>query len=397
MAIIKYFILILLFPAIAYSTPSVSATGSATHGDPLIIEGSGFLTKSPAAPIWFDNCEGGTVDDPSDLTTADIAGVISSLGTGNIKYTEARPASGEVGGETAAQPHYDTVYDGVAQPHTRSSQYIAGYHEGSNTANVVAVVVSPRAFSGKFFIMWYLRLGDEWQDVTWDSTSNYKELWIEDGDGGPDWNTKSNDVTFYSTGDQTPYDSSDTLSNLEGAHGLNTNNYHVPVHQWAHREAIYDSDNEHHSYRSLNGSTIINHNCSGGACVGAAKDLTSKAVVSIGAFGTRINTPVAFTDDRMIRYFDDIYVDTTYSRVMLGNASTIAASTILEPQPPTAWATDEITVTVNLGGLPTSGTVYLFVFDSTNTGNATGYAVTIGETEVTAEGVSFGPGVQFNQ
>ena len=79
------------------------------------------------------------------------------------------------------------------------------------------------------------------------------------------------------------------------------------------------------------------------------------------------------------RYFDDLYVDNTFSRVMLCNNATYTSATICEPQIPSAWAAGEITVTVNQGALP-NGTAYLFVFDSDNVANTTGYAVTLGGT-----------------
>jgi hypothetical protein len=71
-------------------------------------------------------------------------------------------------------------------------------------------------------------------------------------------------------------------------------------------------------------------------------------------------------------------VDNTFSRVVLANNATYTSATIVEPQIPTVWSGSSITVTVNLGKLPDTGTAYLFVFDSNNRGNAVGYPVTIG-------------------
>lgn len=82
--------------------------------------------------------------------------------------------------------------------------------------------------------------------------------------------------------------------------------------------------------------------------------------------------------DRKYRiYGSDFYIDNTQARVMLGNANTLAASTILEHQIPSAWTDTSITVSVNKAGL-SDGTVYLYVFDSAGLVNSTGYAVTIG-------------------
>jgi len=89
------------------------------------------------------------------------------------------------------------------------------------------------------------------------------------------------------------------------------------------------------------------------------------------------------SDPSAFRFFDELYVDTTWSRVMLGNSKTLASCSILEPQIPSAWSTSEITVTINLGGLSGSK-AYLYVFDSNNApsnanafGSSKGYPVKI--------------------
>ena len=87
--------------------------------------------------------------------------------------------------------------------------------------------------------------------------------------------------------------------------------------------------------------------------------------------------------NEMYRYFDDIYIDTTFSRVMLADNQTISHASVVEPQPPMVWSEDSITFKVNLGRLPDTGTAYLFVFDANNSSNSVGYPVTIG-TSVTS-------------
>lgn len=77
------------------------------------------------------------------------------------------------------------------------------------------------------------------------------------------------------------------------------------------------------------------------------------------------------------RYFDDIYADTVLSRVILTDNSNWNNSTIFEPQIPSAWSNTSITCSANLGGLIDS-VAYVFVFDSNNNRNTTGYLVSIG-------------------
>ena len=78
-------------------------------------------------------------------------------------------------------------------------------------------------------------------------------------------------------------------------------------------------------------------------------------------------------------FWDDVYFDRTWSRVMLSNRSTWGTASngpLYEIQIPTAWSTTSVTVQVNRGEL-TAGTVYLYVVDSNNVANATGYPVTL--------------------
>jgi hypothetical protein len=79
-------------------------------------------------------------------------------------------------------------------------------------------------------------------------------------------------------------------------------------------------------------------------------------------------------------WYDSIYIDSTWQRVMICDASTWAARTHCEIQIPTAWsdngASASATVAVHQGSF-TSGThAYLYVVNSTNTANTNGFSVT---------------------
>jgi len=76
------------------------------------------------------------------------------------------------------------------------------------------------------------------------------------------------------------------------------------------------------------------------------------------------------------RYFDDIYIDTTWSRVVLANNQDYDSATIVEPQIPSAWSGNSISATINLGAI-TDSTAYLFVFDADNNHNG-GYEIQVG-------------------
>ena len=63
-------------------------------------------------------------------------------------------------------------------------------------------------------------------------------------------------------------------------------------------------------------------------------------------------------------YIDDVYIDNTLARVEIGNQPVFANCTHKEMQIPTAWADDEITITLNQGSFTDAENIYLFVVDS---------------------------------
>jgi hypothetical protein len=80
-----------------------------------------------------------------------------------------------------------------------------------------------------------------------------------------------------------------------------------------------------------------------------------------------------YSDDAY-RYFDDVYIDTTLSRVVLANSQDYDQATVIEPQIPLEWSDGSITVQSNLGKLG-GPNMYLFVFDDYNQRNAVGYTI----------------------
>jgi len=71
-------------------------------------------------------------------------------------------------------------------------------------------------------------------------------------------------------------------------------------------------------------------------------------------------------------YIDDTYVNTTWARVVLGDAPTYGAVTQTELQPVSSWSEGEITLTLNKGSLPTLEDAFVYVFDASGQVNSTG-------------------------
>lgn len=76
-------------------------------------------------------------------------------------------------------------------------------------------------------------------------------------------------------------------------------------------------------------------------------------------------------------YYDDIYMDNSWARVEIGDSADYDLCTHREMQIPTAWATDEISITVNQGSFADDDTGYLFVIDEDGV-ESDGYAITFG-------------------
>lgn len=86
--------------------------------------------------------------------------------------------------------------------------------------------------------------------------------------------------------------------------------------------------------------------------------------------GVRANHTMSPSD----RYWaTDVYLDTTWARVMIGDAPTLDASTHLEIQIPIAWSATAITVVLNTRTFPADKPSYLFVIDQNNNASQ-GYA-----------------------
>ena len=75
-------------------------------------------------------------------------------------------------------------------------------------------------------------------------------------------------------------------------------------------------------------------------------------------------------------WVDDVYVDRTWARVMLGNAPRYGDCSVLVPQLPLLWSDGSITVRANLGGmLALRPEAFAYVIDADGNVNAVGYPV----------------------
>ncbi len=406
----------------AHGDPSVSnVSGTVAHKGVITISGSDFGTKSPAEPMWWDDMEGHTVNVHSTevLGSGDLPGVVSSLPSGSRHYTGAVPRPGvnpaayrvdeammkfrSDGWDSAL----GTTGNGVDAPHQYSSKYAAGCHyefsdepyapadgmasgeprfrdDGVFYDNVGLAIAKPSPFN-TFVAYWYYRLDpamfSEDHSGGHNIRFNGKFLNLEQGYeaypagyyAGPGFKYRSWERRPEEEGEGKTVTMNISFNCSSSTYEYMTN----PRFEWIHMTHIGDD------------ATNIEQVYEGGDLVAGGTGCTSMSSLYgyfYGGFHGACNqtthpgcTPINstwFGCKDCYKYFDDLYFDTTFSRVELCNHATHTRATICEPQIPSAWSTGSITVTVNLGAL-TGDTAYLYVFDSSNNRNAQGYPVSL--------------------
>jgi hypothetical protein len=364
---------LLMFINISFADPIInSVTGSLSHKASITINGSNFGAKSPAAPLIWDDCEDSTVNSDSAVTAKGWVDVWPRIGS--AAYAPARTR------------YRNIPYRNTPAPHQYSEKYLAGAHYtyannspayigGSPDPQYRAVMVTAdngRAASN-WYASFYYRL-----DPLWHSDGNYNnhKMTVVQQSGAA--YTGTNQYNAYCSSHSPARQSGDTCrieghssnNELGGCNTCpNTNN---PSDAWVKFEEVIGTKrnlyiDRTNAFRDDPLSSIRSFTIGG----------YYRYVVNGGSISNTSDYRGGILDSNY-RYFDDMYVDTSLARIMLCNNSNYTNATICEPQIPFAWSASSTSCKVNLGSLPSSGTGYLFVFDSSNNHNTTGYPVTIG-------------------
>jgi len=380
--------------------PSVSSTsGTWAHGESVTINGNSFGDKNPAAPLIWDDCEGKTVNNDAAVTT--------SGWSDPWPRTDGSPAT--------SRTRYRAIpYRSTTAPHSNSSVYLAGchYQESDNDPQYVGdtgaghgkyknvgVTVDNGSGSTSWYVSFYYTLDPAWN--TANLTYNNHKTSVAQA-AADMYGTGMQYIACCGSNGPAPQAGTDTMTfeghgsvNELGTCGVPPPYANNPIDQWIkYEETVDPSDSNRHVY--VDNTHVMQQTPS-----------TTFRSFSIGGYYRRCPGCPNLDDvsdfrggvlDSNYRYFDDMYIDTTMSRVMLANNQTYDNATIIEPQIPTVWNANgqSITITVNQGALP-DGTAYLFVFDSDNDANDTaGYEVTLGEgeTDITIQGMTINMDIQ---
>ena len=352
----KYVICIiaLLCEGVAIANPNITnVSGIIQHGNYISISGNNFGVKSPARPtIWCDFEDGKT-------------GCNSSLSSGT-PYT------------------YGTHWNWTdGNPHANSTRnlYTTPYTNGEKTASGFGI----DAQSTKFFGFNRRKVPVDW----WSYMANYKTFYANSSDTSRDdeigytwqyhnFNGSSLDrkipgqMNFradpgepnidygFSLGNKMPNDGSWFIEEYQMKRSSAINVQDGKVYYWVNgvRYTIEDILDWTADYPAQTYGTMI-----------LDEYWQTWVDANNNVFGFPIN-------NGKVQY-DDIYMDTTWARVMIGNSSMYDACTHREPLIPTTWSSGSITAYFNQGSFRNQESVYLFVVDS-NGLTSNGFSIKIG-------------------
>jgi hypothetical protein len=318
-------------------TVTVTAPSAYSHGNPVTITGSGFGTKAFAAPLVWAPMDGNS--DPSPL------------------------------GRVTAWTDVQSMAFAAGEGYAGNGSMKATDSSGSWTAGVVASGVVWNAYGQRMYCFRRIKRNFAVTDAL-----NWKiiRFWPMPMTT-PDWFIQSGNSNLNVEGidgsDTYPYDPGITSpisgGNIAAVRGT--------PDVWRSEEimmrcntaaAVYDGQ----FYHYVSGSGLVGvlpHVTYQTKTIRLrSSNLEPDMVLAYPVHGVRAN--VTFPSD--YRYWvDDVYLDSDWARVMIGNASTYSACSFIAPQPASAWSNTSVTATLNLSGFPSGQTRYLFVIDNTNT------------------------------
>lgn len=329
------FVLAFFLCGTAQSAPVVTnSTGSFSKGGTATISGSGFGTKSTAAPQKWDNFESGTLG-------VNIPGQNAVVGGAWSGYTSS-----------TTYPTYSNVQ--LRTNSTRSSRHA---FDGSNY-NVSLDVNAVNA--EYYFSFWYYTTQPDAarQSKPWViyGSSAAQEFYVGWGQIGVDSQLRSNCI-----------DQSGSLS------------------------AVYDGALENHRNRWIRMEVYARQSSSAGANDGVYRIWISNGT-NTTSLAIEKNPAITRTTSNYWRqvelgtyngggggswsaYMDDIYVDSTQARVEICDTATWAARTHCEIQIPTAWSDSTISFNVNQGSFLSLSNSYIYAVDRNGISNSNGYIV----------------------
>ena len=353
-------------------SPTSTSTDSIYHGVSITVSGSSFGTKVPAAPIAFVDFENMAANNHSAILDHPAINQASpSDDTKPHAMMQVRETSWTIDGQVMYPPHSNsTKFPGGIHFEGPSAQPYIGGGYGYRDA-LINFLLQNRCDT--VYVAWDSRMHPAWPiDSCIALGVNHKYVVGQIGttayaDTNWYWSWRGNDAPDYG----------EALVTMSGGQynpcGLisrtRPNQVASPLQGWTKHEIFYNDSGVVEKVNNVTGHITV-WNC----------DIIDLFSIAIGGYWRMVllgTPPNLRGSSRAGIAFDDAYVDSTYSRVVLGNASTYAACTMVEPQPAVTWSNTAITVTPNLGMLSDDANVYLYVFNKLNSSNTDGLLIPV--------------------
>lgn len=340
-----------------YASPNIAATSatSITHNGNITITGSGFGIKKSPRPLVWDNASGAKV---------------SLLWDGYYPSSAPNPSF---------NLHYTQPIRGVPLPDHHVSSYLAGAHGNKAGAaggwNVMLWKHVPVTTYPSFvYASWYQAADPAWVFGTGQPTDNNYKAFDYAGAGdpysNPNWAVQYGPPHPDSAKDH-PQWLIDTGNSLvmpdSNGHATWWNVGKSPMAGWARVEVALRLSPNSDGYIKLweDGDLKVDFAGPTEPAKGVPYPWSgTMRSVSIGGYSRGDGGVGSGSEPKNWRYFSEIYLDDTLSRVVLANQPNLKSATVIEPQIPTSWGDGSITLSVNLGKFTDQQYAYLIVVDS---------------------------------
>ncbi|MFL0809318.1 MAG: hypothetical protein K6L76_02770 [Agarilytica sp.] len=313
----------------AEAEPMINAVnGSVNHGSTVTLNGVDFGNKPNAQPVLWDMVE--NIASYASLTDGDTIPV-------GGEHPWPSPYGNSSGNNRVKMERSVSEQRGISSASYKAVDQKRAYLDGLRWDHTDALYIS-----------WW------WKQDRELGEPNHSSKWLRVSD-----DTDETGKTFSFTQQQAYVYAGDTYcaNDWEGFDG-NAGN-------WTFIEAFFDNANKTFTIR-IDGEYLFEQ-VSWDPCT----SFQFNEIWKLGFDGGGTSPP------EITWWMDDIYVDNTFARVMLGNASTYAESSHFEMQNPISWANNSINIELNSGSFSNNTTAYIYVIDNTGDVNPNGFPVTV--------------------
>jgi hypothetical protein len=320
-----------------YAAPRISGfTGQLGHGNSITISGSEFGAKTPAAPARFEDFE-----ENNSLRVGGDSWDSNWWGTGISYSRSTENADGRQGSYTGKTNDLHSSNDGgvAGIQFPDDNDYVYAFRKeyyGFQPVNAY-----PNIINHKVFRVWNSNTNNSYCPNLGNRSYTVEQIGGNNGSYAPSvplhqWNTSENALKNSSIGQRDGKIAA--WYNNQGPHDILTPSSYIEP---ASDQSIDRIQTRNETYPGKLVRAFIEH------------ALNNNPRPPVGSYV----------------WVDDLYIDNTWSRVMIGDRPAYDECTVREIQIPSEWSSDgtSIHVTVNQGGLTSFEGKYLFVVD--NDGN----------------------------